>query len=69
MAAGGSALGASRTTVLKDDDHHIVIDLDFNSTERAHAFSAFLHDTVWGTRNSPALVGTPTTRVWVEPAA
>lgn len=52
----------------EDHDRHIVIDLDFDSTARAHAFAAFLHDHVWGTSNSPALVGTPTTRVLVEAA-
>ena len=47
---------------------HIVIDLDFDSTSHAHAFAAFLHNNVWGTSNSPALVGTPMTRILVRPA-
>ncbi|HEU5486227.1 MAG TPA: hypothetical protein VFU98_15060 [Microlunatus sp.] len=50
------------------DDRHIVIDLDFESAARAHAFAAFLHDSVWGTLNAPALVGTPTTRILIEAA-
>ena len=52
----------------EDNDRHIVIDLDFDSAAPAHAFAAFLHDSVWGTVNSPALVGTPTTRILVRPA-
>ena len=54
-----------RIRLEEDDDHHIVIDLDFDSTSRARAFAAFLHDTVWGTTKAPALVGTPITRVLV----
>ncbi len=50
------------------NDRHIVIDLDFESAAAAHAFAAFLHDSVWGTVNSPALVGTPTSRILVQAA-
>ena len=50
----------------EEDPHQIVIDLDFDSTAPAHAFAALLHERVWGTGNSPALVGAPTTRVLVE---
>ncbi len=50
-----------------DDDRQIVIDLGFDSTARAHAFPAFLLDSVWGTSNSPALASTPTTRILVRP--
>ena len=57
-----------RIRLAEHDDRHIVIDLDFDSTAHAHAFAAFLHDNIWGTSNSPALVGTPTTRVLVRPA-
>ena len=59
---------AHRVRLLEDDDHHIVIDLDFDSAERARAFSRFLQDTVWGTGNAPALVDTPTTRILVAAA-
>ena len=59
---------AHRVRLLEDDDHQIVIDLDFSSAQTAHAFSTFLHDTVWGTSNAPALVDTPTTRILVEAA-
>lgn len=53
---------------LDEDDRHIVIDLDFDSTSPAHAFAAFLHDRIWGTASSPALVGAPTTRILIKPA-
>ena len=55
-----------RIRLAEDDDHHIVLDLDFDSTSRARAFASFLHDTVWGTAKAPALLGTPITRVLVE---
>ncbi|HEY5787973.1 MAG TPA: hypothetical protein VIT65_24695 [Microlunatus sp.] len=54
-----------RIRLEEDDDHHIVIDLDFDSTARARAFAAYLHDTVWGTTKAPAFLGTPITRVLV----
>jgi len=59
---------AHRVRLDEVNDRRIVIDLDFESTARAHAFAAFLHDNVWGTVNSPALVGTPATRVLIEAA-
>lgn len=56
-----------RGRVEEHDPHHVVIDLDFGSTEPAHEFAAFLRDTVWATSaNSPALVGAPVTRVLVD---
>lgn len=61
-----SGVTAHRVRLDEVNDRHIFIDLDFESTSRAHAFAAFLHDNVWGTANAPALVGTPTTRVLVE---
>ena len=54
-----------RIRLAEDDEHHIVIDLDFDSTARARAFASFLHGTVWGTTEAPALLGTPITRVLV----
>lgn len=54
-----------RIRLEEDDDHQIVIDLDFDSTTRARAFAAYLHDTVWGTQKAPALLGTPITRILV----
>ncbi|GAA3614636.1 hypothetical protein [Microlunatus ginsengisoli] len=55
-----------RIRLREDDPRQIVIDLDFDSTAHARAFSRFLHDSVWGTGDSPALVGTVTTRILVE---
>lgn len=47
-----------------DDPKYVVIDLDFDSTEKAETFLQFLRENVWPARdNSPALVGTPQTRI------
>jgi len=59
---------AHRIRLAEDDRRQIVIDLDFDASPLAHAFSSFLHDRVWGTGNAPALVGAPTTRILVEAA-
>lgn len=51
-----------------EDSHYLVIELDFGSKERAQAFGEFLTTVVWSNPEaSPALAGTPTTRV-LEPA-
>jgi hypothetical protein len=47
-----------------DDDHYVVIDLDFDAREQAQRFLGFLESTVWASREaSPALDGTPRTRI------
>jgi hypothetical protein len=47
-----------------DDDHYVVIDLDFEGREPAQRFLGFLESTVWASREaSPALAGTPRTRI------
>ncbi len=47
-----------------DDVHYVLIDLDFASREQAERFLGFLESTVWASRDSsPALVGTPQTRI------
>lgn len=47
-----------------DDDHYVVIDLEFDTTADAERFRQFLQTVVWATpANSPALAGTPQTRV------
>jgi len=47
-----------------DDDHHVAIDLDFDDEESARRFESFLHETVWARpENSPALAGSPVTRL------
>ena len=50
-----------------DDDRYVVVDLDFPAREQAQQFLAFLETTVWASReSSPALSGTPRTRI-LEP--
>lgn len=47
-----------------DDPAYIVIDLDFDTAEEAAGFLDFLTTRVWASRDaSPALVGTPQTRI------
>jgi len=51
----------------EDDDHYVLIDLDFTDSASAHGFLKFLRDVVWATpANAPALVGDPVTRVLVD---
>jgi hypothetical protein len=43
-----------------DDDHYVVVQLDFLSAEHAAAFRGFLETHVWSTpANSPGLAGSP----------
>ena len=50
-----------------DDDHYVVVDLEFSTREQAQRFLAFLETTVWASRqSSPALAGTPHARI-LEP--
>ena len=47
-----------------DDEHQIVIDLDFDTIEHARNFLAFLQTNVWSSpANSPALAGPPRTTI------
>ena len=47
-----------------DDGRYLVIELDFEAREEAEAFRHFLHTVVWADPGaSPALAGTPTTRL------
>jgi hypothetical protein len=47
-----------------DDPKYVVIDLDFDTTEEAENFLAFLRDKVWSSaENAPALVGAPQTQI------
>ncbi|MHB1568564.1 MAG: hypothetical protein ACYC0H_05110 [Solirubrobacteraceae bacterium] len=49
---------------LVDDVHYLVIELEFDTQENADNFRQFLHNVVWANRDaSPALVGTPATRI------
>jgi hypothetical protein len=58
-----SGVLAHRLAQPVDDDHYIMIDLDFTTTEEAQRFLAFLSEKVWGSPNAPALVGEPQTRI------
>lgn len=50
-----------------DDPHYVIVDLDFDTDDQAAAFQRFLESTVWSNpANSPALEGTPRTRI-LEP--
>jgi hypothetical protein len=50
-----------------DDDKYIYITLDFDSVEDAAAFKRFLETNVWASaESSPALRGTPTTRILTD---
>ncbi|HEY6395937.1 MAG TPA: hypothetical protein VIX82_00640 [Solirubrobacteraceae bacterium] len=47
-----------------DNPQHLVIELDFEAQQNANSFQRFLHEVVWANRDaSPALVGTPQTRI------
>jgi len=47
-----------------DDDHYVLVDLDFDTEAEAAAFLEILRARVWSVPdNSPALVGSPTTRI------
>jgi hypothetical protein len=49
------------------DPNYVVIELDFDSSERAVAFRRFLETHIWGVQdNAPALVGSPETMI-LEP--
>jgi hypothetical protein len=46
------------------DDHYVVIELDFATLGQAERFRGFLESTVWASsESSPALAGTPRTRL------
>jgi hypothetical protein len=47
-----------------DDPDHLIIDLDFETSQHAEKFRQFLTNVVWSNREaSPGLAGRPTTRV------
>jgi hypothetical protein len=58
--------GALRERVMQpvDDPHYVLIDLEFATLDAARRFQQFLETQVWSTpANSPALVGSPRTRI------
>jgi len=57
-------VSAERIQQPVDDDHYVVVDLDFPTRPQAERFLAFLETTVWASRDSsPALAGTPRARI------
>jgi hypothetical protein len=53
-----------------DDPHYVLIDLEFVTLEAARGFQQFLETQVWSTPgNSPALVGSPRSRIAEEAPA
>jgi hypothetical protein len=57
-------VSAERVQRPVDDDHYVLIDLDFPTREQAERFLGFLRSTVWASsESSPALAGTPRTRI------
>lgn len=47
-----------------DDDHYVIVDLEFPDPDRARGFLAFLEANIWSSpANSPALRGSPTARI------
>jgi hypothetical protein len=57
-------VSAERIQQPVDDEHYVVVDLDFATVEQARRFLGFLESTVWASRDSsPALAGTPRTRI------
>lgn len=47
-----------------DDPHYVLIDLEFDAPGAAETFLEFLRTRIWANpENSPALSGTPSTRI------
>lgn len=64
FAAKRREAGVLRHRVLRptDNDHYVVIDLDFTTADQATRFLGFLRGTVWSSaENAPALAGDPQT--------
>jgi hypothetical protein len=63
--AGRADSGVRHHRVLRplDDQHYVMIDLDFDTEQEVDAFLDRMH-TVWGSRrDAPALVGAPQGRI------
>jgi hypothetical protein len=52
-----------------DDPNYLMLDLEFDTVDRAEGFATFLNERVWSSpMASPALAGTPQTRI-LEPVS
>jgi hypothetical protein len=59
-----SGVRAQRVLRPIDDDHYVVVDLDFDTVADAHRFLEFLQTAVWAqAANSPGLDGAPASRI------
>jgi hypothetical protein len=66
-ARSNAGVTAQRVHQPIDDDRYILVELDFDSAERAEAFKGFLETRVWSSPEaSPGLGGTPKARVLTE---
>jgi hypothetical protein len=63
-ARENAGVRAQRVRQPVGDSCYIVVDLEFDDTEAAHAFKDFLEGVVWQSKDlSPGLDGVPTARV------
>lgn len=63
-ARSNAGVRAHRVNRPIDDDHYVLIELDFDTHDTADAFRTFLRTVVWSNpTNSPALLGEPITRI------
>lgn len=63
-----SGVRAQRVQHPVDDEHYVVIDLDFDTEGEARRFLAFLQISIWSSSaNAPALAGAPQTSI-LQPA-
>lgn len=66
FSAGRNRAGVRHYRVRRpvSEPNYVMIDLDFDNSDQAAAFLEVLHREVWRSREaSPALVGTPQTRI------
>ena len=55
---------ATRVSQPEDDPCYVVVQLDFDTPDKAKEFRSFLDTNIWAVReNSPALVGAPRTMI------
>lgn len=68
FADARAAAGVLRHNIQRpiDDDAYIVVDLTFETSEKAQEFLSFLRTVVWASRTaSPALAGDPVGKVLI----
>ena len=63
-ARRAAGVRAERIQQPVDNARYVVVDLDFDTTDKAEAFLRYLNTQVWQNReNSPALAGSPQTMI------